>query len=119
MTEFSSHWFKCEADRFGCTFAQLVYSTPRLDKRLTGMGGGHAQLGTQNQEMISFWPTTHIRSVCQGCCCVSVLWQKCAQSSSETQLSPISSHPGGQPSVQWSGTFRSPLSLMPVKVVVL
>lgn len=66
MTEFSSHWFKCEADRFGCTFAQLVYSTPRLDKRLTGMGGGHAQIGTQNQEMISFWPTTHIRSVCRG-----------------------------------------------------
>lgn len=62
IIRFRSPWFKCEADRFGCIFTELVYSTPRLDKRVPGFEGGHIQTRAQNQGTISFRRTTSIRS---------------------------------------------------------
>ena len=55
IIKLSSHWFQCKAGRFECILAELVYSTPRRDKRLTGLGGGYSQTRmAEDQEVISF-----------------------------------------------------------------
>lgn len=121
IIKFNGHWFKCEADRFACIFTELVYSSPGIDKTLTGLGGGFSQTRmAEDQERSGFRLTT---SASSAGAYVSIIQQKRAHLCPETLLGPTSSHPGGLSPVQWSGSLRSPLSLMlrsqtPIKAVV-
>lgn len=72
--KFNGHWFKCEADRFECIFTELLYSSPRTDKTLTGLGGGFSQTRmAEDQEMSGFRLTASASSAGAH---VSIIQQK-------------------------------------------
>lgn len=121
IIKLSSHWFKCKAGRFECILAELVYSTPRRDKRPTGLGGGYSQTRmAEDQEVISFSLISSTSS--RGPTC---------QLSSKNMLTRAPRHcsalhpaiPEDNPPVQWSRSLRStqalrPRSQAPIKTAV-